>query len=187
MCAKALTALLNQAEQSGLITPAPIGRGLILVNHLFFTDDSILFYQATPLEHLNVLKILKIYEKASGQVLNKEKSIIFFSKNTKQDDKHQILKLAGVNSCSKFERYLGLPALVVRRKVVEFHGLIDRTWARVTNWKSKYLSAVGKEVLLKAVLQAIPTYSMGIILLPISITRRLNQLLKNSMGQVETN
>ena len=41
------------------------------------------------------------------------------------------------------------------------------------------LSKGGKEILLKLVLQAIPTYSMGIFLLPKAILRRLNQLLQS--------
>ncbi|KAG6721291.1 hypothetical protein I3842_03G106200 [Carya illinoinensis] len=47
-------------------------------------------------------------------------------------------------------------------------------------WTSlgKRLSAAGKEILLKAVLQAIPTYSMGLFLLPYSITQKLNKLLR---------
>ncbi|XP_042942857.1 uncharacterized mitochondrial protein AtMg00310-like [Carya illinoinensis] len=145
MCAEALTALLNNAEQSGLITPAPIGR---------------------------------VYGRASSQVLNKEKSSIFFSRNTNQGVRDQVLKQAEVNSCSNFERYLGLPALVGRRKIAEFHNLVDRTWSPVTNWKAKFLSTAGKEVLLKVVLQAIPTYSMSIFLIPSLITRKLNQLLR---------
>ncbi|KAF5464491.1 hypothetical protein F2P56_014564 [Juglans regia] len=75
-------------------------------------------------------------------------------------------------------RYLGLPALVGKEKVASFHTLIDRTWSRVSNWKNKFLSVAGKEVLLKAVLQAIPTYAMGMFMIPISITSKLNQLLR---------
>ncbi|XP_042956302.1 uncharacterized protein LOC122292147 [Carya illinoinensis] len=68
--------------------------------------------------------------------------------------------------------------MVGRKKVAAFHSIIDRTWARATNWRTKFLPAASKEILLKAVLQAIPTYSMGIFLLPQSIIQRLNILLK---------
>lgn len=40
------------------------------------------------------------------------------------------------------------------------------------------MSAARKEILLKAVLQAITTYAMGILLLPNSITQRLNKLMR---------
>ncbi|XP_035551759.1 uncharacterized protein LOC118349911 [Juglans regia] len=175
---EALTSLLNQAEACGNLTPAPIGRGPITVNHLFFADDSLLFCRAKHEEIKCVLNILDLYEKGSRQVLNKNKSAIFFSKNTAQITQQQILLLAGVQSTSSFERYLGLPALVGKKKIVSFHSLIDRTWTRVSNWRTKFLSAAGKEILLKAILQAIPTYAMGMFLLPVSITRKLNQILR---------
>ncbi|XP_042950188.1 uncharacterized protein LOC122282297 [Carya illinoinensis] len=178
ICAEALTALLNRAELCKDITSIPLGRGPITVNHLFFADDSLLFCQANKKELYKVISILVLYEKASGQMLNKEKSSIFFSKNTRKEAQHQILMMAGVKSKGSFEKYLGLPAIVGRTKVAAFHSLIDRTWARIASWKTKYLSAAGKETLLKAVLQAIPTYSMGIFLLPVSITKKLNQLLR---------
>ncbi|XP_042958093.1 uncharacterized mitochondrial protein AtMg00310-like [Carya illinoinensis] len=68
--------------------------------------------------------------------------------------------------------------MVGRTKVACFHGLIDRMWSKINNWKIGKLSAAGKEVLLKLVLQAIPTYTMGIFLLPKSITKRLDQMLR---------
>ncbi|XP_035547372.1 uncharacterized protein LOC118348908 [Juglans regia] len=178
LCAEGLSSLLKHAEACGNLTPVTIGRGPIKVSHLFFADDSLLFCQ-TKYEEINcVLKILELYEKGSGQVINKDKSAIFFSKNTTLMTQQQIKSLAGVQSTSNFEKYLGLPSLVGRKKIASFHSLIDRTWSRVSNWRTKFLSAAGKEILLKAVLQAIPTYAMGMFLLPASITRRLNQILR---------
>ncbi|KAF5471784.1 hypothetical protein F2P56_008554 [Juglans regia] len=178
LCAEALTSLLNQAEACGNLTPVSIGRGPINMNHFFFADDSLLFYQAKHEEIKCVLNIFELYEKGSGQVLNKDKFAIFFSKNTAQITQQQILQLAGAQSTSSFERYPGLPALVGRKKIASFHSLIDKTWTRVTNCRTKFLSVAGNEILLKAVLQAIPTYAMGMFLLPTFITRKLNQILR---------
>ncbi|KAF5445283.1 hypothetical protein F2P56_034346 [Juglans regia] len=178
LCAEALSSLLKHAEACGSLTPVTIGRGPVKVNHLFFADDSLLFCQAKYEEIKCVLNILELYEKGSGQVLNKDKSAIYFSKNTTLMSQQQIMHLAGVQSTSNLEKYLGLPTLVGRKKIASFHSLIDRTWSRVSNWRTKFFSAAGKEILLKAVLQAIPTYAMGMFLLPASITRKLNQILR---------
>ncbi|KAJ0008133.1 hypothetical protein Pint_29753 [Pistacia integerrima] len=43
----------------------------------------------------------------------------------------------------------------------------------------KYLSQAGKETLLKAVIQALPTYSMGVFKIPKTILHELNKLTKN--------
>lgn len=42
-----------------------------------------------------------------------------------------------------------------------FTYLKDRVWKRIQGWKEKLLSKVGKETLLKAVAQAIPTFAMS--------------------------
>lgn len=42
-----------------------------------------------------------------------------------------------------------------------FAYLKERIWSRIQGWKEKMLSQAGKEILIKAVAQAIPTFAMG--------------------------
>ncbi|XP_042972927.1 uncharacterized protein LOC122304723 [Carya illinoinensis] len=145
---------------------------------LIMNYGSLLLRKANSLEWCRVLHILETYEIASGQMLNKDKTSIFFSRNNPKDIQRNIIQILGIKSSGSFEKYLGLPTLLGRSKVAAFHSLLDRIWSRITNWKTKWLSAIGKEVLLKAVLQAIPTYTMGIFLLPMSISNKVNKLMK---------
>ncbi|KAG6692602.1 hypothetical protein I3842_10G122900 [Carya illinoinensis] len=62
------------------------------------------------------MHILNSYEQASGQLLNKEKSSIYFSRNTLPESRAHILRIVGVTSTGSFERYLGLPTMVGRAK-----------------------------------------------------------------------
>jgi hypothetical protein len=43
-----------------------------------------------------------------------------------------------------------------------FAYLKERIWLRIQGWKEKMLSWAGKEILIKAVAQAIPTFVMGV-------------------------
>ena len=52
------------------------------ISHLLFADDCIIFGKANVGEGNRVLKVLADYEKESGQKLNKEKTSLFFSRNT---------------------------------------------------------------------------------------------------------
>jgi len=60
----------------------------------------------------------------------------------------------------RIDTYLGLPSFVGKSKIKFFGFIKDRVMKKINNWEVKFLSKAGKEVLLKAVIQAIPTYSM---------------------------
>jgi hypothetical protein len=64
------------------------------------------------------------------------------------------------------DKYLGLPPLVGIERTYCFIHLIDRVCARLARYKEKLLSYGEKEVLLKAVIQAIPAYAMSVLKLP---------------------
>jgi hypothetical protein len=56
---------------------------------------------------------------------------------------------------------MGLPVYVGQLKKKAFEYLKEKIWARIQGWFEKLLSKAGKEVLIKAVAQAIPTYAMS--------------------------
>ena len=82
LCAEGFIALLAKAELDRKITGVSICRGAPRVTNLLFADDSLLFCQTTPREGEVVVEILRTYERASGQSINLEKSLAFFSNNT---------------------------------------------------------------------------------------------------------
>lgn len=97
-------------------------------------------------------RVLDSYEQASRQRLNNDKTSIFFSRNTSQETMTRILEVVGVPTSQRFDTYLGLPALVGKSRIDEFKILTDRVKWQVSNWKTKFLSQAGKEVLLKVVI-----------------------------------
>lgn len=82
----------------------------------------------------------------------------------------------GVRATGFFEKYLGLLVVLGRNKAKAFHSLLDRVWGKFSNKKSCRLQ--GKEILLKLVLHALPSYTTGIFLLSKFIIDKLNGLLK---------
>ncbi len=160
ICAKGLSALLRKAERDNLIHGISICRGGPRVSHLFFADDSIIFCNANTEECEALLELLKTYEHASGQKINSGKTALFFSHNAQQDCRQIILNLFGTSTTTQFEKYLGLPLVIGKAKKRAFNDIKDRVWRCLQGWKEKLLSQAGREVLIKAVIQDIPTYEL---------------------------
>jgi hypothetical protein len=67
---------------------------------------------------------------------------------------------------------------VGKSRIVAFQGIKDKVWNRLQDWKLSFLSQAGKEVLLKVVIQAIPSYSMTVFLLPKALRLEINSLMQ---------
>ena len=84
-----------------------------------------------------------------------------------------------MNNC---EKYLDLTIFGGKSKVGTFKELQERITKRVMGWKEKTISKAGREILIKLVAQAIPTYSMSIFKIPRSVCEDINSVLKNIGG-----
>ena len=176
LCAEGFSALLAKSKEKGRIKGVAVCRNAPCISHLLFADDSLLFCQVSLEEVQCVTDILQLYAESSGQCINFEKSSIYFSSNTGGGQRDMIKSMLGVKEVEKFESYLGLPTLLGQSKYQAFSFLKDRVWKKMQGWKGKMLSKASKELLIKAVAQSIPTYTMGVFLLPARLCNELNVL-----------
>ncbi|XP_065619131.1 uncharacterized protein LOC136063137 [Quercus suber] len=177
----------NPMEKSG---QARVFAKVILCHHIYSyfaqkacTDNSLLFCKATTQECEKVMEILSSYENVSGQKLNRDKTALFFSKSTPSDVQRQIMETLGVSELTQYEEYLGLLAMVGRNKRVSFDKLKQRVWKRLQGWEGKLLSQAGREVLIKSVIQAIPTYTMSYFKLPITLCQEIETLIRKFLWE----
>ena len=91
----------------------------------------------------------------------------------------EIKQRFGAQVIKQHEKYLGLPSLVGRKKRNTFNEIKEKFSKKLTGWKEKMLSKVGKEVLIKAVAQAIPTYTMSCFKLPDALCDELTSMIRN--------
>ena len=85
-----------------------------------------------------------------------------------------------------YEKYLGLPSFVGKNKKACFTLIKERIWARMKGWKEKLLSQAGKEIMIKVVIQSIPTYSIIVFKLPTSLCKDIEAMIgKFWWGQEE--
>ena len=98
---------------------------------------------------MKIVKVLEDYEGDSRQRLNKEKTSLFFSKNTSREVQDQVKGLFGAQIIRHHEKYLGLLPLVGKGKKKAFNRIKDMVGRKIARWKGKLLSNVGKEILIK--------------------------------------
>ena len=87
-----------------------------------------------------------------------------------------MLRILGVKEVERFESYLGLPTLNGRAKYHTFSYLKERIWKKLQGWKGLVFSRAGKEILIKAVAQSIPTYTMSVFQLLMKLCDELNSM-----------
>lgn len=125
-----------------------------------------------------MLKILLKYEMASGQMVNKTKFSVFFSTNTDPMTRQQLCSILQMEEADEDSKYLGLPNMMQRSKVTTFGFLKDKAKKRTLSWDGKVISRAGKETLVKSIIQALPTYTMSVFLLPLKITKDLERSIE---------
>ena len=166
ICLEALNQQLQHAAKSKVIRGFSLCRNGLRISHLFFADDTFLLCRASRGDLEVILQLLQSYELASRQKLNTEKTTVFFSKATMEERRVELVEFLGVNKVREYEKYLGLLAVVGRNKKESLNDIRERVWNKLQGWKERLLSQVGKEVLLKAVVHAIPTFAMSYFKLP---------------------
>ena len=117
-----------------------------------------------------------MYEKASEQQINREKTTLFFSKCV-SNGREEIKNLLGVSEIKEHEKYLGLSTVVQRNKKASLNYIKKRIWNKLQSWKENLLSQAGREDLLKSMVQTIPTFDMSCLKLPIGLCHEIKMLI----------
>ena len=72
-----------------------------------------------------------------------------------------------------------MPPIVGKGKKKALSRIKDQVGRRIASWKGNLLSNAGREILIKAVAQASPTYTISCFVLPDSLCSELNSLVRN--------
>ncbi|KAK6158786.1 hypothetical protein DH2020_006100 [Rehmannia glutinosa] len=160
LCAQGLSSLISSSVSQGVIHGVRLAPRCPIISHLFFAEESLIFCHASESDCEKIAALLKIYEKAMRQLINFEKSALTVSPNTQQVIVDKFKNVFKVPVVQGHEIYLGLPTFTMRNKKLQFGYLKERMLKKIAGWSGKMFTDGGKEILIKSVLQAIPTYVM---------------------------
>ena len=113
-----------------------------------------------------------------GQKVNVKKFGIFPSKGVSQQFLKQIKSCSGLNRFPPNTKYLGVPLFFTSSRCKDLQPMKEKLENKLSGWKSKNLSWIGRGTLIKSVAQTIPTYHMSTIQFPKALCEQLDAVIK---------
>lgn len=169
-----LTRLLRKKFEDGCIGSFSHPHDAPLVSHLLYVDDIVVFANGSKRSMKALMDTFQLYEKWTGQVINKDKSAIFFAKHCGTIHKHEVLRLSSFREGSFPIIYLGVPVVVGRLTAHHLHFLVEKVQKKIASWKMQLLSQGGRLVLLRHVLSCMATHLLSVLSIPKSVFKTLN-------------
>ena len=174
-----LSRMVQNQAQTRIVEGLKVNRNCLILTHLFFSDDSLFFLKANTGNCRRMAECIQRYCIASGQKVNLEKSSIVFSSNTPLEVRNEIKELMGIKATTNPGSYLGVSFLWGKKRREVLNYIVDRVRGKLKSWKQQSLSYGGKEILIKIVASAVPTYLMACFKFPIQICNILNASIAN--------
>lgn len=176
--ADGLSQLINRKIRDDSLKELKICRGAPGLSRLLFADDTLLFFQASVEQAAHVKEVLECYERGTGQLVNPAKCSIMFNPKGNVAEQEEVANNLQVQVTAFEARYLGLPTARGRQKRSKFQSIKERMSKRLMDYSEKCVSSGAKEVLIKSVAQALPTYIMSVFQLPVTLCDELTGMIR---------
>uniref|UniRef100_A0A2N9H629 Reverse transcriptase domain-containing protein n=1 Tax=Fagus sylvatica TaxID=28930 RepID=A0A2N9H629_FAGSY len=173
-----LSRIIENQFNGGGLSGVKASIGSPAITHVMYADDIVMFSKATRNEASNLNHCIEKYCKWSGQLVNRNKSGLFFSKHTQKPVIRSIKQLLQMKSLKNDAMYLGSPMFTSSSSIKDFKYLQDKLESRLMGWRSKCLSWAGRCTMIKSVAQALPTYTMSTFEVPKKICENLDAVTR---------
>ncbi|XP_026384923.1 uncharacterized protein LOC113280526 [Papaver somniferum] len=171
-----LSMLMHQFELQGLYQGYKINRRAPAISHLKFADDLFFFGENTRVNIQNLKKLLKEDADMSGKLINYDNFSIHFSKGIPQWMRQTTILDLGVRQMTIEDKYLGIYPLKSDYRISSFDSLTDKITSKLPGWRIHFVNSVGRTILSKSTISAIPIYFMGFCLFPKGVTKEIKKV-----------
>ncbi|XP_042973035.1 uncharacterized protein LOC122304835 [Carya illinoinensis] len=94
----------------------------------------------------------------------------------KMDTSSSVVELLTSTACLAMKRYLGVPVVYGRLKLIHFPDIIHRIRMKFEGWKINFLSTGARLILLKHVLSSIPVHLLSVLHVPTMVFHQFNKI-----------
>uniref|UniRef100_A0A2N9H0H1 aminobutyraldehyde dehydrogenase n=1 Tax=Fagus sylvatica TaxID=28930 RepID=A0A2N9H0H1_FAGSY len=174
LCQEVLSRLIEREYATGALHGVKMNPSGPAFTHVTYADDLMLFAKASTRE-VKILDVcLEKYCLWSGQLINRDKFGLIFSKLVPRDRSRAIKWELKMKKITQPATYLGAPLFNSRNCTRDFKFLHERLESRLKGWRCKSLSWVGRSALIKSVAQALPTYTFSCFDIPTTVCDKLD-------------
>jgi Reverse transcriptase (RNA-dependent DNA polymerase) len=173
-----LTRKLNDAQVRGVLRGAVLAPGAPPLTHYLYADDVVLFGEAGAREAQALAEIMDLFGRLSGLRINNDKFIMWFSSCTGQQRRMAVLRQLPAGSPTDDTVYLGYPMPKGALQCKHYRKMSDQMQNKFGGWVMNLLSHAGRLTLIQSVLQTIPIYYMGAQVLPKTVIKQLEAIIR---------
>ena len=136
----------------GLIAHYPsiayVTRVPLVISHLSFTDDIIIFSNESRASFIQIMRVLHQYEQLLGQLVSQVKSQFYTGSLSTSFRRAIVHNVTGFQEGDLPFTYLGCPIYSSNLKSVLFEDVVRKIRAKIFGWANKLLSFGGKIILI---------------------------------------
>ncbi|KAM0008293.1 putative RNA-directed DNA polymerase [Helianthus debilis subsp. tardiflorus] len=183
---EALSRMISRAREAGVIKGIPTPNNGLVMSHLLYADDAIVLGEWSKEEMGNVMRILRCFYLCLGLKINVDKSNLY-GIGVSLEETGTLANKFGCNLDVLPFKYLGLKVGANMNRVNNWQLVYETFRSRLAKWKSHILSIGGRVVIIKSVLESLPTYFFSLYKVPKKVVSDLESLIKSFLwgGSVE--
>ena len=151
--------------------------GEIVISHLLYADDTILFCEAKSKQLMYFRWTLMWFEAFSGLKINLNKSVIISLGRV--NNAEVLASELGYGVGYLPTTYLGLPLGAPHRAMGVWDSIEERFRRRLSSWKRQYISKGGRLNLIRSTLSNLPIYSLSLFRMPKLVCSRLEKIQRD--------
>ena len=173
-----LSCMLQRGCDLGLTSGINIGNTGLVISHLQFADDTLMFSSDSLHSMQNIKRILLCFELVSGLKVNFYKSSIVGVGVAA----HTCNFTAQLLRCKQDQlplMYLGLPIGGNLGRATMWNPILRNISCRLASWKGRFLYIGGCLCLIKSVLSNLPIYYLSMFPMPVTVASKIDQKLRS--------
>lgn len=178
ICQEVLSRLIDREFLHGNVKGVKMNVAGPAFTHVMYADDIMVFAKANCREVKILDECLEKYCIWSGQLINRTKSGLIFSKLVCCARRRELKSMLAMKKIQPNVKYLGSPLFSSSSRIKDFKFLQDKLESRLLGWRSKALSWAGRATLIKSVALALPSYTFSSSNVPLAICEKMDAAVR---------